>query len=64
MIEQIEMLEHHADARIGTSLGNVPDRLQSAPDLILVADIFAVDRDFSPVQRLQMVDQSEQGALA
>jgi len=58
VIEQIEMLEHHTDARIGTGLGNVPGGLQSAPDLTLVSDIFAIDCDLAPVQRLQMVDEA------
>jgi hypothetical protein len=48
MVEEIEMLKHHADACIGTGLGEARHRLQgvAAP---LIADMAAIEQNLAPI---------------
>ena len=58
MLEQIEVLEHHADLRVGASLGQIarwPHHVVAA----LIADIFTFDGDLAPVEGFEVIDEPQ-----
>ena len=63
VVEQVEVLEDHADPGLGPGAGEVAARLQLALH-DLVADVLAVHRDLAVVDGLQVVHHPEKGALA
>src|ERR1700675_4593450 len=62
VLEQIELLEDHADAGARPLPRDVARRPQYAVDP-LVADVLAADGDLPPIERLEMRDQPQQRAL-
>ena len=60
--EEIELLEHHADANGGAFVGHVTWRKRLA--VLPKADAAAVDLDGPGVPALEMIDTSQQRALA
>src|SRR5216684_4096945 len=62
MAEQIELLEHHADADHGALIGQVTRRKRFA--VFPKTHAAAADLDGSGIPALEMVDTSEQRALA
>src|SRR6202030_3355830 len=64
VFEQVELLEYHTDPRLGPRLRQLPDRSEPAAGHPLVPDMFAVDGDLAPIDRLEMVHHAQQGALA
>jgi hypothetical protein len=63
VLEQIEMLEHHADARFGPRPRQVAQRVQHAVHTA-VADMATVHRNLTAVQLFQMVYQPQQSAFS
>ena len=63
MIEKVEVLEDHADARLGPGMGQPRHRTEH-PLLELVANVPSVDQHLPTVDVLEVVDQSQEGALA
>jgi hypothetical protein len=55
VIEQIEVLKHHADAGIRPRLCEMPCGTQAAGP-VLISDVPALDQDLAPIHLLQMID--------
>src|SRR2546429_6673164 len=63
VLEQVELLKDHADASPGSLLGDIARRSEDAVDP-LVAEVVPVHGNLTAIERLEVIDEAEQGYLA
>src|SRR5689334_1960906 len=63
MLEQVEVLEDHADARVRPGLRQISGRPQRVADLV-VSDAFAIHDDLALIEWIEVIDQPQERALS